>query len=786
MRYHRLLLFFAMVAAALLAPRAFAQSVDPEGRPIAEIRIRGLEEVPEQLARNQIRAEVGEPYDADLVQQDIVRLTNLGRFASVRARVEPLEAGGLVLSYRVEEQPVLRAVEITGNKVLKDESLRERFLIRAGDPVDPFLIERARQQIVDAYEERGYFVAEVRVDQQRLEQQRVLELEVREGPRVRIAELEFEGNDTFTTEQLEAQIRSDTYIPILRPGVLSREQLELDAAALREFYRNRGYLDAQVGRRIDLAPDQQSASVVFLISEGPQYHVENIRVEGAGLVPEQQIRQWLPLKPGAVYSAQLARESRETIEELYGRLGYLDADLRLDPLFADEQPRVDVLVRIEPGEPARVGRVSVRGNDVTKQRVILRQVRGMEPGRPYDAPGMNETERRLSESPLFSSADVTVLGEPGDEVRDVLIEVEEGQTGSLTFGAGVSSDVGLIGSIDLVRRNFDITDPPATLGELVTGEAFRGAGQYFSLTLQPGSETSRYSVRFREPYLLESNFFLDTSGLYFSREREEYDESRLGGTLGIGQRFGDVWSATVRGRATTVDISDIDADAPVDVFDVEGDNLLTGLGLTLERDTTNSFIFPTRGSRWQAGIERVGALGGDFDFTRLTSEYRRFWTLDEDFFGRQTVLSFRGEVGYTPEDDVPVFERFYAGGHSSFRGFEFRGVGPRGVNRGGELTDDPVGGTWMLLTGLEYNFPLYGGIEELEPEWLRGVVFTDMGTVSEDVGVDDWRVSVGAGLRLQLPFLGRAPFAIDFAWPVVKEEEDETRVFSFNLALPLD
>ncbi|MFW6033451.1 MAG: BamA/OMP85 family outer membrane protein, partial [Phycisphaeraceae bacterium] len=368
MRYHRLLLFFAMVAAALLAPRAFAQSVDPEGRPIAEIRIRGLEEVPEQLARNQIRAEVGEPYDADLVQQDIVRLTNLGRFASVRARVEPLEAGGLVLSYRVEEQPVLRAVEITGNKVLKDESLRERFLIRAGDPVDPFLIERARQQIVDAYEERGYFVAEVRVDQQRLEQQRVLELEVREGPRGRIAELEFEGNDTFTTEQLEAQIRSDTYIPILRPGVLSREQLELDAAALREFYRNRGYLDAQVGRRIDLAPDQQSASVVFLISEGPQYHVENIRVEGAGLVPEQQIRQWLPLKPGAVYSAQLARESRETIEELYGRLGYLDADLRLDPLFADEQPRVDVLVRIEPGEPARVGRVSVRGNDVTKQR----------------------------------------------------------------------------------------------------------------------------------------------------------------------------------------------------------------------------------------------------------------------------------------------------------------------------------------------------------------------------------------------------------------------------------
>src|SRR5690606_26610314 len=144
----------------------------------------------------------------------------------------------------------------------------------------------------------------------------------------------------------------------------------------------------------------------------------------------------------------------------------------------------------------------------------------------------------------------------------------------------------------------------------------------------------------------------------------------------------------------------------------------------------------------------------------------QFWTVDQDFFGRKSIVRFRLEWGYILQDDeAPVFERFYAGGHSTFRGFDYRGVGPRGIRADtGTLGDDPVGGDWLFLTGLEYSQPLYEDV-------VRWAVFTDMGTVQDDIGFDEWRVSVGAGLRIKIPFLGEAPFAIDVGVPLIKEED---------------
>lgn len=765
---------------AVAAAPALGQGIEPAGRPIAEIRLRGLEGAPEQLVRNQIRSEVGQAYDPDTVQNDIVRITHLGRFAEVSAEVSQTDAGEIVLTFVLREQPLLADVQVVGNKALSDSELLGMVQLRAGDPIDPFLIRQGEQRMLEAYEDRGYFVADVNVDQQLLEEDRILIYQVREGPKVRIRGIRFEGNAVFSENQLDAQIDSNTYFPLFRSGALSREQLELDAASLRDFYRERGYLEAQVGRRIDLSPNQREAVVTFVIQEGPQYTVADVQVEGGTLFTPAQIRRAMTLQSGDLYSEAAVRRSREALQALYGELGHLETQVNIDSLFHGDTARVDLAVEIDEGAPSQVGLVEIRGNEVTQDRVILRQVRGMTPGRPFDRTGVDETRRRLNESPLFEQSQITILGEPEDEVRDVLIEVDERNTGELRFGAGVSSDLGVAGQIQLTQRNFDIADLPESAGELFTGQAFRGAGQYFSLTLQPGNEVSRYAINWREPYMFETDYFLDTEFFYFDRIRSKYDERRLGARVGVGQRFGDVWSASVRVRANEVRIADIDDDAAVDIFAVEGDNTVTGLGFEIERNTTDSFLFPTEGNRLTFGMERVGALGGDFDFTRLRSGFQQFWTVDEDFFGRRTVLSGRVEVGYIFEDNrAPVFERFHAGGHRSFRGFAYRGIGPRGIrNDTGTVGDDAVGGEWMVLTGLEYNVPLY---EEL----LRGVLFTDMGTVQNEVDFDQWRVAVGVGLRLNVPQLGQAPFAFDFAFPVLKEDEDDTRVFSFDIALPL-
>ncbi len=762
-----------------------AQVVDLANRPVAEVRIEGLKQVSDTLVRNQLRMLPGEPYDPRVVEEDIVRITHLGRFDAVSARVEPRDDGSLVLIYAVKEQPLIADVQFVGNKRLTDQTLFEKVLLRAGDPIDPFLIDSGIRAIRDEYHNKGYFVVDVQTDKELLEESNILIFRVREGPLVKIRGITFDGNTVFADHELRSRIKSETYFPIFKKGELNREQLELDAARVRDFYRERGYLDAEVGRRIDIAPDQRGAVVVFVVSEGRQYTVDEVKIQGNHLFPTDQILNRLDIRSGDVFSTDKLRRSRDALIDMYGKLGFIETAIEINRVFHEDEALVDLLVEIKEGGSYLVGKVVIRGNEVTKDKVIQRQLRGMDPGRPFDRTGVSVTERRLRESPLFSEATVSVLGKPEEPVRDVLIDVKEKNTGSLSFGAAVGSDAGVVGAIDLTQRNFDIADLPESWGEFFSGKAFRGAGQYFAITLQPGDELSQYRVSFREPYLLESDYFLDMSLFYFTREREGYDEERWGGSTGIGQRFGDVWSVALAARYEAITIDNIEPDAPVDVFAVEGDSTLTGLGIKATRDTTDSLIFPTQGSRWNIGLERIGALGGDYDFTKLSMDYNKFWSVDEDFFGRRTIIRFRHELGYIfEEDEAPLFERLYAGGHRSFRGFEYRGVGPRGIRADtGTVGDDPVGGEWLFLLGLEYNVPVWGGPTPSQ-DLLRMVFFTDTGTVQKDLGFDEYRVSVGFGLRLKIPFLGQAPFAIDFAVPLLKEDGDETQYVSFDLAVP--
>ena len=762
--------------------RSLAQTTDPAGRPIGQVEIKGLRTVPEQLVRNAIRISPGDAFDAKIVHEDIVRLTHLGRFRTIEAKHEQQADGSLIVTYVVSELPLIGDIQVSGNKAISDHDLLGLVNLRKGDPVDQFLIDQGTRQIVQAYEKKGYYLTDVVVDAAQLAETGVLIFRVREGPHVRIRRISFKGNTIFGDKELKSRIKSKAYVVILQPGALSRRQLDDDAAELRKYYRERGYHDAQVGRDVQMSANQKEAAVVFLIEEGGLFTVESIRVEGNEQFADAQILETMQLKVGDVFSEDLLLKSTEATVDLYGKLGFIETKVQLEPLFHEADPKVSLVVHINEGKSYTVGGIEIRGNRVTKSRVITRQIRGMEPGRPFDLTGVKLTKDRLGHSPLFQKASVTILGDPADDTRDVLVEVQEKNTGSFSFGAGVSSDSGVVGAISLTQRNFDIANPPDSFGELITGKAFRGAGQYFALTLQPGNETSRYSISFREPYLLDSDYFLDTNVFYYDRERTDYDEKRTGGTLGLGQRFGDVWSASIAGRYEAIDITNVDVTVPDDVTAVAGDSDLTTLGFTVRRSTTDSPLFPTRGSRFSTGISRAGALGGNYDYTKLNANMRKYWTIEEDFLNRRTVFSVSATAGYVFEDnEAPVFERYYAGGHRTFRGFDYRGIGPRGIRTdpGPTLvqTGDAVGGDWLFLLSFEYNFPVY-------QEVLRVVLFTDTGTVQDDFGLDEYRMSVGAGLRLAVPFLGQAPFAFDFAVPVVKEPDDETQVFSFDIALP--
>ena len=358
------------------------------------------------------------------------------------------------------------------------------------------------------------------------------------------------------------------------------------------------------------------------------------------------------------------------------------------------------------------------------------------------------------------------------------MEVKERNTGSFNFGIAAGSDSGVFGEFSLRQENFDPLDFPRSFDELFKGRAFRGAGQRFAMTFRPGSEFFQYSASLTEPHFLETDYSLSGMGSFRQRHYNRYDEERVTGNLRLARRLGDVWELGVNTKFERVELSDIDSFAPTEIFEDAGPDNLSTLGVSLVRTTVGTLTRPGKGSRLELSLDRVGALGGDFDFNRANAEYTVFLTLDEDFLGRKSILKLSTKAGYIfGGGRAPTYERFYMGGRT-LRGFEFRTVSPKGIRADdGEPSDDPVGGEWTFFAGAQYEIPLF-------EESLTLAMFVDSGTVTNDIGLDEYRVSLGAGLRLYIPQFGPIPMAFDFAFPLLKEETDELQVFSFTAELP--
>lgn len=803
----------ARVCIALLAlligpiglPAAVAQDVaSPEraspytGRPIVEVRFEGIVDASEALVRNQIRTAPGDPFDEQSVSEDIRRLYRLGRFYRVSASAELLDGGGVVVVFTFVEAPTIVDVAVTGNTRVNDDEIAAVIDLVAGTFVDEHQIDNARRSIEALYRTRGYYLAQVTVDEAELGNGVVLFL-VREGQRVRVTDIRFRGNNTFTNGQLVRRLTTKR-AGLLEKGPLDYEKLDADVAALVRWHLDHGFLDVRADREVIISADGREAIVTFLIDEGARHRLRSVTMinlddpGGPLVISSEQAAGLMRLKPGDVYSVDKLRASVNSVIEAYWALGFYNVSVDQRERRAVDEPEVDLEISVRAGERFRTGEIVVQGNSITKRDVILRQVRLL-PDRPLDRAGVNATRDRLIASGLFRapgpgspSYGVKVTPQPEDAenpgYRDVLIEVEETVTGRFSVGAAISSDAGVIGTLAIQERNFDIGAWPHSIDELIAGEAFRGAGQSFNLTLAPGTEVQTYSLSVTEPYLFESNNSLTVGGALRTRRFEDHDEERIGFSSRLGRRFGDRWIAGLTFRAEQVQLDDIDSDAPVDLFEDAGPSSILGLGVELTR-TTVPFaerISPSRGARTEIGIEQVF---GDYSFTKIRAEHSLFLPIREDIDGRVSVLSLDVKANWIPQDgEAPIYERYYLGGRS-FRGFDFRGVSPRGI-RADTLTlgNDPVGGTWSFFAGTEYQFPLVGVDPRTHQPVMAMVLFLDTGTVSDDPGFDDYRVSVGFGIRLRIPALGQAPLAFDFGFPIVKEAKDETRLFSFSVDLP--
>lgn len=746
-----------------------AAPLDPTGRVIERVEFEGIRTVDVIYLRGVAEIRPGDIWNRDAIAAACRRLAETQKFEGEPFAEPREEDGKLVLVFVVKERPFITAIDFAGNEKFDDGKLMEEIDLEVGSPVSEFLITQARMQIEDKYREAGYSNMSVEVDAALLESEQRVLFRISEGPRIRVDEIEFSGNAAFGNVRLRSMLETQTHVWLFRTGAFDEEAARRDAATLKAFYVARGYLNAQVGYRVDFGEDEGDLILTFLIEEGLQHVIKTITVEGNEVIGTDRLRSLMTLTEGSVLDADVLKADRQKLVDEYGSNGYIYNEVTTSHVFDEEDGYVHLKVSIVEGDQYRFGRIVVRGNRNTKDRVIRRELRFF-PEKLYDTAAAKKAEQRLTETRLFNDVRITPQGEaPG--VRDALVSVEEADTTTILFGVGVTSNSGLVGSISLEQRNFDIFDTPRTAGEFFRGRSFRGAGQTMRLQIEPGTELTRGRLEFREPYLFDREVGMALALYLFERDRDEFEERRIGFTPSLDKRFREGllagWAGEVALRFEHINIDDVDWWRAKEIREDEGDSWLTSIKLSMLRDRTDSLWLPSTGDRLRVSWEQAGVMGGDHVFAKVTGSYDKYYTLKTDTFGRKHILALGASTGQIL-GDAPVFEKFYGGGIGSIRGFDFRGVSPRAG-----IEDDRVGGDFMLLTNAEYSFPLVGST-------VRGATFLDMGTVEEDFGIHSWRAAVGFGMRIHIKYFGPIPLAFDFAWPMAKDDEDDTQVFSFS------
>jgi outer membrane protein insertion porin family len=746
------------------------------GQTVEDVRVLGNKQVPTSVILNAVRTRPGDPFDPDTVREDYQRIYGLRKFSNVEAKVEPTDTGVIVV-FVVTEQQQISSIAVRGNIAIETQRLLNAIELREGEAIDRFRISLAKQSIENLYRDRNYPFAHVEVPPEPLAERGELIFQVVEGSNVRVRNIDFRGARSFNEDRLKKQIQTRTWFPIIRPGTFSPETVEDDVAAVQRYYQQKGFFDARVGRKLVWSPDMSELQIDFVIDEGPRYVIDRISFRGNASVDEATLRRELKLVEGQPFDQEILQRDIRQLVRAYSPLGFIfqpqsqDPDyLRIDarPVFAAEPGKVELVYDISEGKPFRLGRIIVKGNTRTQDKIVLREMR-VAPGQLYNSAELQDATERIRATPYFTAVNITPIGEDPN-VRDVLVEVQENRTARFLVGAGVNSNGGVGGNITYEQQNFDITDWPQSWDDFRSGQSFIGAGQTFRASLEPGTEATNVSLYFSEPYVFDQSYGFSGEAYLRTRQREHYDDERVGGRLSLTKRFNFVWSARLSLRGESVEITDIE-DPEVRALEIlaeEGTSTLTSVGLQVRRDTTNRGLLPSQGTTTTAAWESFGALGGDYTFQRFSLGWDYYRTVSEDLLDRKTVFILHADTAYIA-GDAPFFERLYGGGIGSVRGFDFRGISPRS---GPE--DDRVGGDFSLTGSAELNFPLMG-------DNLRGVVFTDVGTVEEDFEFGTIRSSVGAGFRLIIPFLGQTPVAVDFAYPITKDDEDDTQLISFSI-----
>jgi outer membrane protein insertion porin family len=768
---------------------------------------------------------IGGDLDRTKIDADVETLTayyrSLGFFQAKVGRELQVVNGGkrewTMLTFVINEGPRynIRNVSFVGNSKFKSEFISRELKLTSGQPFNQSKMDADLGMIRDIYGGRGFVFADIRADPRFLEEPGQLDLvyNIEEGQRYRVGKINvrIRGEHPHTRHSTVLNRLSLQPGDILDIRKLRDDERRLTSSSLFSADRAKGEGPRIVfskpegeGKQIARDPkrpgfrgqspdaDDEADAVLDLVLEGEWNQEEAVastpvwRGQSPQPVMQQAPQAWggVPMAPNVaaapgapVYVAQapaapaFPASPAQQVQPGMMQPAFAPAVApTTSPMMGPPagQPAMMQTVQFQPGM-AQPGMAQPGMMQPGLMPPGMAQPGMMQPG--LMPPGMAQPGM----VPNFAAEPVQVF--PGQEPYVVVdVDAEETQTGRLMIGAGVNSNAGLVGNIVIDEQNFDITRLPRSWDDIRNGTAFRGAGQRFRLEAAPGTQLQRYTATFQEPYLFDTRIGLSTSASYYTRYFYDWAEGRVGGRVGLGYqfKFAPDLSVNTAFRGESVDVYNPRLLTPA-IQNMLGTNSVYGFSGGLVHDTRDSPFLPTQGHLATFEFEQVI---GTFVYPRGILEGRQYFLLNErpDGSGRH-VLSIGSVLGMSGPD-TPAYDNFFAGGYNTIRGFTFRGASPRQTVTGASPVNANqnaaiIGGPFQWLNTVEYMFPITAS------DALRGVIFTDFGTVESNVSISNMRVAPGFGMRITLPAMGPAPIALDFAFPVVYAPYDTKQLFSF-------
>ncbi len=758
---------------ALGVPLGWAQNVDLPIIKKIEIRHVGPPAVSDSLIRANIRVKVGEPYNRNNVDDDVRNLYSTGYFMNIRVVEETVE-GGLNLIYIVQGKPTLTQILFTGNKRYKTSKLMKKVSSKIGEPLDERKLFNDSQEILKLYQKAGYQKTKVRYDEATDDKlgRGTVTFEITEAPKVRVVDVQFIGAEAFTQRKLRHVIKTRRHWMfswLTGSGVLKDEQFDEDKDRLGEFYREAGYIDYEL-KDIKFQQLTPKRMIIRLtISEGLLYHVGSVDFQGNKLFSTNEIlskvytregekvHKGLSMGPGQVFKPKSLVADREALDDFYGARGYIDAIITPERIPNTEKGTIDIVYHIQEGEKSYIEKIEIKGNTKTKDKVIRREL-AVSPGEVFDNVRVKLSTNRLYGLTYFSKVDAEPEKTEVANHQNLVIGVEEQNTGNVQVGAGFSSVESLLGFVELDQGNFDLFKSPYFVGT--------GGGEKLRLRAEYGLLVQDYEMTFIEPWFLNRKlaFEVDLYDRNFDFYSTLYNTVEIGMTMSLTRAlWNDFWRGTVSYTIEDVGITHVDPSAPLPILQSAGHELDSKVGTSISYDTRNSIMLPDKGQLTTLSTEVAGGpLGGQANFYKVELATSRYFK----GFAEGHVLELVGHSGviapYGRSSSIFLFNRFFLGGLYDIRGYDFHFVGPRDPSG-----SEPLGGDTYWWGSAEYSIPII--------ERLRLAFFYDIGNVYAapysfrvpNSNYTFYNDDYGIGIRLNIPAMG--PLRLDYAIPITHD-----------------